>query len=85
MVSLNTEEIYEQIVKPQAAADRQRLVEIIVHGLSATAPEEPLSQHSWASIRGLAPGLSDGQDAQAWVSNSRREADEHRAQQLGIK
>jgi hypothetical protein len=85
MDSLKTEEIYEQIVKPMAAAERQRLVEIIVHGLSSAAHEEFLSNYSWASIRGIAPGLSAEQDAQAWVSNSRREADEHRKQQLGNK
>jgi len=33
-------------------------------------------------VRGIAPHLLAGEDAQAWVSRSRREADEHRERKV---
>lgn len=38
-------------------------------------------RHDWMSIRGTAPNLLDGEDAQEWVSRTRREGDEHRERQ----
>lgn len=32
----------------------------------------------WSEICGIAPGLMQGEDAQEWVSRTRREATEHR-------
>jgi hypothetical protein len=40
-------------------------------------------RHKWREIRGLArPSLLGGEDAQTWVSRTRREADERRDSQL---
>ena len=39
-------------------------------------------RRKWAEIRGAAPYPLLGEDAQAWVSRTRREADEQREQQL---
>ena len=39
-------------------------------------------RRDWMSIRGIAPNLLGGEDAQEWVSRTRREGDEHREQQL---
>ncbi len=36
----------------------------------------------WRDIRGLIPYPMVGEDAQAWVSRTRRESDEHRESQL---
>jgi hypothetical protein len=38
----------------------------------------PSPRHKWQEIRGLARPSLLGEDAQTWVSRTRREADEHR-------
>jgi len=43
---------------------------------------ENASRHQWREIAGIAPNLTKGQDAQEWVSNSRRESDSHREEAL---
>jgi hypothetical protein len=37
----------------------------------------------WSDICGIAPDPMDGEDAQAWVTRSRRESTEHREALLG--
>ncbi len=46
-------------------------------------PTEQISVEGcdWMSLRGIAPNLLEGQDAQAWVSHARNEADDQREQQ----
>lgn len=64
-------------------ADRLRLVERIAHALaSSPADGEPAPGPDWMSLRAISPNLLGGEDAQAWVSRTRREADEHRERQL---
>jgi hypothetical protein len=66
-----------------SSAERLRLVERIAHDLAASAGTETAAPRpSWESIRGIAPNLLGGEDAQEWVSRSRKEADEHRENQL---
>jgi hypothetical protein len=61
--------------------DRLRLVERIVHDLAVPpAANELLPGYDWSSLRGIAPNLLGGEDAQAWVSRTRREGDEQREQ-----
>lgn len=36
----------------------------------------------WSDLKGMAPYPMMGEDAQEWVSRTRREADEHRSQVL---
>ncbi|MGH9769640.1 MAG: hypothetical protein ACREAB_19620, partial [Blastocatellia bacterium] len=68
MTLTTTEEIYEQIVKPLPAAERLRLVGKIVYDLSIQATEgKSPERHDWMSLRGVAPNLLDGEDAQTWV------------------
>src|SRR5262245_64504915 len=82
MTLTTTEEIYEQIVKPLPAAERLRLVGKIVYDLSIQATEGTLPErHDWMSLRGVAPDLLDGEDAQTWVSRTRGESDEGRERQ----
>jgi hypothetical protein len=82
MTLTTTEEIYEQIVKPLPAAERLRLVGKIVYDLSIQANEGNLPErHDWMSLRGVAPDLLEGEDAQTWVSRTRRESDEDRERQ----
>ncbi len=64
------------------AVERLRLIERIVHDLAAnTAAETSTQRHDWMAVRGIAPGLLGGEDAQDWVSRSRREGDEERGRQ----
>lgn len=81
-MSLTTaEEIYEHVVKPLPVIERLRLVAKIAHELSAPPSERAAPGDDWVSLGGIAPGLLGGEDAQAWVSRTRREADEQRERQ----
>jgi hypothetical protein len=80
MVASVAEDLYD-LVRQLPAAERLRLVEKIAHDLSAPPlPAEPArAAFDWSQLAGAAPGLLGGQDAQEWVSGSRREADDARA------
>jgi len=79
MPPLSVEEIYEQVIRSLSPAEQAQLLEKIARNLSQQIPAgEPSERHDWMSVRGIAPHLLAGEDAQAWVSRSRREADEHR-------
>jgi hypothetical protein len=55
--------------------ERVRLAEALLESAEAV-PERP--RRKWADLKGKAPYPQCGEDAQAWVSRSRREADEQR-------
>ena len=64
------------------AADRLRLVEGIAHDLAAApAGGELPRRRCWSEIRGIVPYPLFGENAQAWVSRTRRESDEQREKQ----
>lgn len=73
MDARTVDELYE-IARQLPVKDRLELVERIAHDLSTTVapPEE---RYSWLDIAGIAPDLLAGEDAQEWVSRSRRDAD----------
>lgn len=75
------EEIYDQHIKPLPMVERLRLIEMTAHDLMTRPSEELSERHDWLSVRGIAPNLLGGEDAQAWVSRTRREADEGRERQ----
>ena len=76
MAKLSIEEIYKQHIKPLLVSERLRLIERTAHDLIGQPLEGELSgRHDWMSVRGIAPNLLGGEDAQEWVSRSRREAD----------
>lgn len=82
MTKMNIEEIYNHYIKPLPVAERLRLIEITAHDLAARPTEsEPVERHDWMSVRGIAPNLPGGEDAQQWVSRTRRAADERRKKQ----
>jgi hypothetical protein len=60
-----------------SAEDRLRLLEHLSREISPTR-----AHRQWREISGAAPYPLLGQDAQAWVSRTRREGDEHRQNQL---
>ena len=76
--------VYDEIVKRLSPPERLRLVERIVHDLSAPPQADPSGAeggHDWMALAGVAPNLLGGEDAQAWVSRTRRESDERRERQ----
>lgn len=78
MPPLSVEEIYEQVIRSLSPAEQAQLLEKIARNLSHQLnASEPPERHDWMSVRGIALHLLAGEDAQAWVSRSRREADEH--------
>lgn len=82
MTVKTAEEAYERIVRALPAGERLRLVEKIVHELYASpGSTEPGERDDWMSLAGIAPDLLNGEDAQEWVSRTRREADEQRESQ----
>ncbi len=54
-----------------------RLLERASHNLPAPAP-----RRKWREIRGMARPSLFGEDAQTYISRTRREANEHRERQL---
>jgi hypothetical protein len=82
MALITAEEVYEQVVKGLPAPERLRLVEKIVHDLSAQQTAGgPSTRRHWKEIRGMVAYPMCGEDAQEWVSRGRREADEQREKQ----
>jgi hypothetical protein len=83
MATLSVEEIYEQVIRSLSPAEQAQLLEKIARNLSQRIPAGELSErYDWMSVRGTAHNLLAGEDAQAWVSRSRREADEQRERQV---
>lgn len=61
--------------------DQLRLAAYLVEKASHIyAP--PIKRRKWREIRGMASPSLFGEDAQAYISRTRREADEHRERQL---
>jgi hypothetical protein len=58
--------------------DRKRLAETILRDLANEASPDAPHRRLWREIRGSVPYPLCGEDAQAWVSRSRRESDEQR-------
>lgn len=47
-----------------------------------TQTTSPKPQRKWSDLKGMAPYPLMGEDAQEWVSRTRREGDEHRGRLL---
>lgn len=61
--------------------ERLELIQKLVEGLR-TSEERAKSQTKWRDLRGMAPYPMMGEDAQEWVSRTRRESDEYRERAL---
>ncbi|MBI5479426.1 MAG: hypothetical protein HY906_11245 [Deltaproteobacteria bacterium] len=75
MAIRTTDDLYE-LIRKLPTADRLRLVERIVRDLSAEPGGDEV--YDWGQLAGVASDLTDGEDAQAYVTRSRREADARR-------
>jgi hypothetical protein len=61
------------------AAERKQLAETILRELATeSTPTRAAQRRTWREIRGSAPYPLCGEDAQAWVSRTRRESDAQR-------
>ena len=79
---MRIEEIYEESVKALPITEWLQLMEMTVRDLKTQPAEgEQPERYDWMSVRGIAPTLLGGEDAQEWVSRTRREADENREKQ----
>lgn len=76
------DEIYEQVMALPESVRLQLVERINQHPAPQEGVVEPKRRRLWSEIRGIAPNLMGGEDAQEWVSRTRREGDEHREKQL---
>jgi hypothetical protein len=59
--------------------DRIQVMTHVIESIKEYIPTEPVkSTRKWSDIKGMATTPLMGEDAQEWVSRSRREGDEHR-------
>lgn len=63
--------------------DRRQLAETILQELATPPSTTPPRKRFWREIRGCVPYPLFSEDAQTWVSRSRRESDQGRAGALG--
>jgi hypothetical protein len=76
-----TREQVEALAAQLPAAEQLRLIEKLAHDLAAQPGATPQRRRRWSEIRGIVAYPMCGEDAQAWVSRTRREADEQREKQ----
>jgi len=79
MALATADEVYEQVVKALPEEERRRLAERLARELASEPPEA--ERPDWMSIRGIAPDLLGGEDAQEWVTRTRQESDVMRERQ----
>lgn len=75
-MSVALENVLKQ-VEQLTPEERLELIQKVAEGLKPTA-HAAATPPKWRDLRGMAPYPLMGEDAQAWVSRSRRESDEHR-------
>jgi hypothetical protein len=83
MTATNLKQLIEQLEALPLAEQLQLIAHVAErarHRSQATS-----SRHRWSEIRGIAQYPLLGEDAQAWVSRTRREGDAHRERQLERK
>jgi len=75
-MSLSLEKVLseiEELTPEEQLMVMSRLLESVKKHLSQTKPKA-----KWSDLKGMAPYPLFGEDAQEWVSRTRREGDEHR-------
>ena len=68
------EEVYKKYVKPLPTAERLRLLEMTVHDLALTSPQDA-KKRSILELRGLGKEIWKGVDPQKYVDSLREEWD----------
>jgi hypothetical protein len=74
---------YEEVLRLAEALTPDERLRLIAHLANGTRPavREPDARPRWTDLIGTAPYPALGEDAQAWVSRTRRESDERREAQ----
>lgn len=75
-------ELNELIAKAEqlSVAEQLQLVTSLLENIRQAHAPALTPRHQWSEIQGAAPYPLMDEDAQSWVSNTRAEADAHRAQ-----
>jgi hypothetical protein len=63
-----------------APEEQLELISSLANHLKHTQLPQP--KQKWSDLKGLAPYPLTGEDAQEWISRTRREGDDHREQIL---
>jgi hypothetical protein len=77
MASAKIDEIMKQ-VETLSTTEQLELIALVAQKArgSYEGSEPPAERTKWSEIMGIAPDLLDGEDAQEWVTRTRRESDE---------
>ncbi len=78
MMAAVTSEQVTELAALLPPIERLRLVERIIHDLAASHAPDIAPRRRWGEIRGRPASSMLGEDAQDWVSRTRRESDERR-------
>ena len=79
---MSAEILQDLITKTECLADDEKL-RLAIHLLQRTRRDSNRPRKKWRDLAGIAPNLLEGEDAQEWVSRTRREDSEHRDALLG--
>ncbi len=75
MAAPTAEEVYERYVLPMSPVERQKLLDMLRERSNAPSVSQSCD---WGSLAGTLAYPAAGEDAQVWVSRSRKESDESR-------
>jgi hypothetical protein len=78
----------QQVLHEIEQLTKDEQLEVISHTteqLKCRAGVKSQIKRSWRELRGIAPNLLDGKDAQQWVNELRNEWDEREVRRLGDK
>jgi hypothetical protein len=76
-------EPFQTLLQQTATLTPEEKLRLIAHLADSLRQSAPAPQRrKWSEIRGAAPYPLFGEDAQAWITRSRQESDEHREQLL---
>jgi hypothetical protein len=79
---MDNEELRREILALAAKLSEDDRREVARQLLSNDGSEQPKKRLKWSDLAGRASYPMCGEDAQQWVSRSRRESDEHRERGL---
>jgi len=74
---MSADMLQDLMTRAEALSADEKL-RLAIYLLEQTRLGELRSGNKWRDIRGLLPDPLEGEDAQEWVSRSRRESTEHR-------
>jgi hypothetical protein len=82
MASKALKDIIKQVEQLTPAEQMELLAALAEKAKESRKETSP--RYQWRELRGIAPDMLDGEDAQEWVSRTRRESEESRQRQLNF-